>query len=50
MHSNNGKVRTTLNTSAKSIEILHQWYNLVAYLPIKPPLPLTPKTFEPIKT
>ncbi|WJX70753.1 tryptophan synthase [Trifolium repens] len=48
-HSNGCKVRATLNTNNKSIEIPHQWYNLVADLSIKPPPPLHPKTFEPIK-
>jgi tryptophan synthase beta chain len=48
-HLNGCKVRATLNTNNKSIEIPHQWYNLVADLSIKPPPPLHPKTFEPIK-
>lgn len=48
-HSNGCKVRATSNTNTKSIEIPHQWYNLVADLSIKPPPPLNPNTFEPIK-
>lgn len=48
-HSNGCIVRATLNTNTKSIDIPHQWYNLVADLSIKPPPPLNPKTFEPIK-
>lgn len=31
------------------VEIPNQWYNLVADLSVKPPPPLHPKTFEPIK-
>ncbi|CAL5186103.1 unnamed protein product [Lathyrus oleraceus] len=48
-HSNGCIVRATLNTNTISIDIPHQWYNLVADLSIKPPPPLNPKTFEPIK-
>ncbi|KAI4352301.1 hypothetical protein L6164_006566 [Bauhinia variegata] len=33
----------------KSLEIPHQWYNLIADLPVKPPPPLHPKTHEPVK-
>lgn len=33
----------------RSVEIPKQWYNLVADLSIKPPPPLHPKTFEPVK-
>ncbi|XP_043725004.1 tryptophan synthase beta chain 2 [Telopea speciosissima] len=36
-------------TNAKAIEIPHQWYNLVADLPIKPPPPLHPKTLQPVQ-
>ncbi|CAH2079741.1 unnamed protein product [Thlaspi arvense] len=32
-----------------SVEIPNQWYNLIADLSVKPPPPLHPKTFEPIK-
>lgn len=35
--------------AGKSIEIPHQWYNLVADLPVKPPPPLHPDTYERIK-
>ncbi|XP_051118997.1 uncharacterized protein LOC127243153 [Andrographis paniculata] len=33
---------------AASDEIPRRWYNLIADLPVKPPPPLHPKTFEPI--
>ena len=34
---------------SSSVEIPSQWYNIVADLSVKPPPPLHPKTFEPIK-
>ncbi|CAN7128224.1 unnamed protein product [Brassica rapa subsp. narinosa] len=34
---------------SSSVEIPNQWYNLIADLSVKPPPPLHPKTFEPIK-
>lgn len=37
------------NNNKSSVEIPNQWYNLVADLSVKPPPPLHPKTFEPIK-
>lgn len=40
---------TNRNQSSSFVEIPNQWYNLVADLSIKPPPPLHPKTFEPIK-
>lgn len=40
-------MRSTHNKSF--VEIPKQWYNLVADLSVKPPPPLHPKTFEPIK-
>lgn len=40
-------LRSTHNKSV--VEIPKQWYNLVADLSVKPPPPLHPKTFEPIK-
>ena len=44
------RLQTTLNADLKSrIEIPRQWYNLIADLPVKPPPPLHPKTFEPVK-
>lgn len=43
------KVRATLGASDKSIGIPNQWYNVIADLPVKPPPPLHPKTYEPIK-
>lgn len=53
LRSSNGcRLRATaaLNSDCKSvIGIPHQWYNLIADLPIKPPPPLHPKTFQPIK-
>ncbi|XP_047318151.1 tryptophan synthase beta chain 2 [Impatiens glandulifera] len=33
----------------KAIDIPRQWYNLIADLPSKPPPPLHPKTFQPLK-
>ena len=49
LRSSNGcRVRATLGAD-KSIKIPHQWYNLIADLPVKPPPPLHPKTYEPIK-
>ncbi|KOM56341.1 hypothetical protein LR48_Vigan10g223300 [Vigna angularis] len=41
--------RATLGDADKSIGIPRQWYNVIADLPIKPPPPLHPQTFEPIK-
>lgn len=37
------------NNNKSFVEIPNQWYNLVADLSVKPPPPLHPKTFEPIK-
>lgn len=34
---------------SRAIEIPRRWYNLIADLPVKPPPPLNPKTFEPVK-
>lgn len=34
---------------SSSVEIPSQWYNIVSDLSVKPPPPLHPKTFEPIK-
>lgn len=47
--SNGGRVRAALNADVKPVEIPHQWYNLIADLSVKPPPPLNPQTFEPIK-
>lgn len=47
--SNGCRARASLNADSKSVEIPRQWYNLIADLPVKPPPPLHPKTFEPIK-
>ncbi|KAJ6684484.1 TRYPTOPHAN SYNTHASE-RELATED [Salix viminalis] len=49
--SNGGRVRAraSLNADLKAVGIPHQWYNLVADLSVKPPPPLHPKTFEPVK-
>lgn len=49
--SNGGRVRAraSLNTDLKAVGIPHQWYNVVADLSVKPPPPLHPKTFEPVK-
>lgn len=43
------RVKSDIQSKCAPIEIPHQWYNLVADLPIKPPPPLNPKTFEPAK-
>lgn len=43
------KVRATYNANTQATEIPRQWYNIVADLPVKPPPPLHPKTFEPVK-
>lgn len=49
--SNGGRVRAraSLNADLKAVGIPHQWYNVVADLSVKPPPPLHPKTFEPVK-
>lgn len=47
--SNAVRTRAALNADSKAIEIPHRWYNLIADLPVKPPPPLHPGTFEPIK-
>ncbi|XP_044504332.1 tryptophan synthase beta chain 2-like [Mangifera indica] len=47
--SNGGRVRAALNADVKPVKIPHQWYNLIADLSVKPPPPLNPQTFEPIK-
>ncbi|GAB2301273.1 Tryptophan synthase beta chain 2 [Dionaea muscipula] len=38
-----------VNATCTAIEIPHQWYNIVADLPVKPPPQLNPMTFEPVK-
>lgn len=43
------KVRASSAANLKAGEIPHQWYNLVADLPVKPPPALHPKSLEPIK-
>ncbi|PKI69890.1 hypothetical protein CRG98_009765 [Punica granatum] len=40
--------RAGIRVSASSTEIPSRWYNLAADLPVKPPPPLHPKTFQPI--
>ncbi|KAG5535281.1 hypothetical protein RHGRI_023156 [Rhododendron griersonianum] len=40
---------TSLSAGLGTVGIPHQWYNLIADLPLKPPPPLHPKTFEPVK-
>lgn len=47
--SNGCRARAALNADSIPIEIPRQWYNLIADLPIKPPPPLHPNTFEPVK-
>lgn len=47
--SNSYRTKAASNPNLKAVEIPRQWYNLVADLPVKPPPPLNPKTFEPIK-
>ncbi|KAL8137507.1 hypothetical protein V2J09_003508 [Rumex salicifolius] len=43
------RAKADIRAVCPPIEIPHQWYNLVADLPIKPPPPLNPKTFQPAK-
>lgn len=43
------RARASLNSGSNAIEIPNQWYNLIADLDVKPPPPLHPKTFLPIK-
>ena len=40
---------TKAGPQPQAVEIPHQWYNLVADLPVKPPPALHPQTLEPIK-
>ncbi|KAK4751842.1 hypothetical protein SAY87_020640 [Trapa incisa] len=40
--------RARIQASVSPIEIPRQWYNLVADIPVKPPPPLHPKTFQAI--
>lgn len=47
--SNGHRARAALSADPKSVEIPCQWYNLIADLPVKPPPPLHPKTFRPVK-
>ncbi|KAK2970788.1 hypothetical protein RJ640_012116 [Escallonia rubra] len=42
-------IKATSAADFKATEVPHQWYNLIADLPIKPPPPLHPKTLEPVK-
>ncbi|KAK6129068.1 hypothetical protein DH2020_037181 [Rehmannia glutinosa] len=49
LSNSNLAVRAAYTTDSRSIEIPRQWYNLISDLPVKPPPPLHPKTFEPIK-
>jgi len=42
------RARAALGADPKAVEIPRQWYNLIADLPVKPPPPLHPKTFEPV--
>ncbi|KAL6572825.1 hypothetical protein OROHE_002301 [Orobanche hederae] len=43
------QARAAYTSNSRAIEIPSRWYNLIADLPVKPPPPLHPKTFEPIK-
>ncbi|KAM3337725.1 tryptophan synthase beta chain 2 [Capsicum galapagoense] len=43
------RTKAALGTRSSAVEVPRQWYNIVADLPIKPPPPLHPKTFQPIK-
>ncbi|KAL6139963.1 hypothetical protein ACLB2K_058264 [Fragaria x ananassa] len=49
MLSKGCRARAALNADTVPVEIPRQWYNLIADLPIKPPPPLHPKTYEPVK-
>lgn len=48
-YGSRASVRASLSASSKPTEIPRQWYNLVADLPVKPPPPLNPRTFQPVK-
>ena len=43
------RAKAALNANLIPVEIPRQWYNLVHDLPVKPPPPLHPKTYEPVK-
>ncbi|KAH9739518.1 Tryptophan synthase [Citrus sinensis] len=47
--SNGCRARAAANAVALPVEIPCQWYNVIADLSVKPPPPLHPKTFEPVK-
>ncbi|KAJ4825151.1 hypothetical protein Tsubulata_008690 [Turnera subulata] len=47
--SNGCRARATLAAGFKPVGVPSQWYNLIADLPVKPPPPLNPKTFQPVK-
>lgn len=47
--SNGCRVIAAANAVALPVEIPCQWYNVIADLSVKPPPPLHPKTFEPVK-
>ncbi|OMO49968.1 Tryptophan synthase beta subunit-like PLP-dependent enzymes superfamily [Corchorus olitorius] len=44
------RARSALAADSTAIEIPRQWYNLIADLSVKPPPPLHPKTYEPVKS
>ncbi|CAH9080780.1 unnamed protein product [Cuscuta epithymum] len=46
--ANHLKPQSRCRTKASSIQIPSEWYNIIADLPVKPPPPLHPKTFEPV--
>lgn len=43
------RARATANANPRGIEIPKHWYNIIADLSVKPPPPLNPRTFEPVK-
>ncbi|XP_074287343.1 uncharacterized protein LOC141612462 [Silene latifolia] len=42
------RAQAAINAGCKGIDIPTHWYNLIADLPVKPPPPLNPRTFEPV--
>lgn len=47
--SNGYRARAAFSADLKPVEIPRRWYNLIADLPVKPPPPLNPTTFQPVK-
>ncbi|KAL8475971.1 hypothetical protein ACS0TY_028580 [Phlomoides rotata] len=49
LSNSRASITASYTPDPKPIGIPRQWYNLIADLPVQPPPPLHPKTFEPIK-